>query len=203
MTDLLNIIDFKEKEEFQSEFDRIAKEILHNYHLVTPVDSYIIREIEFYYFSKTHQDNSCHQNKRQLLNSRFYFHRFKDPSKYLNQKRKGIDITFGNNMENFGGILIRAIQSVKTHDVLLGIGNISNRIIFELGGPNKILDLYRIDNDVFDKTALLHLAKEDINEFKIFRKGRQGLLLDKNVVNKFFLNASYNYFTYPELTELL
>ena len=114
---MIEDFDIKEndnRELFQLEFDRIAKRILGEYLLVTPKQSYVIREIEFYYFSEHHQDYYCHKNPKQLTNSNFYFHRYVSPEKYLNLKQKGIDLTIGNSYNCYGGVLIRAIQNSES-----------------------------------------------------------------------------------------
>jgi hypothetical protein len=202
------IEDFKIEEQvsrelFQLEFDRIAKQILSEYLLVTPQHSYQIREIEFYYFSENHQDWYCHKNPRQLTNSKFYFHRFLSPEKYLNLKQKGFDLTIGNSDNRYGGILIRAIQNSKSQEVLTGIGLITNRIIEEMDGPDKISTLYVSNVSIFEPNSSLRIQKCETNNLKIFKKQRQGLNLKTEDSDSFFLTAPYNYFTYPKIHQVI
>lgn len=205
MNNLLNMKTFKSREEYHSEFDRIAKKILNACELRTPTsNTYLIREIEFYYHTDNHTDYYCHKNSEQLNNSTFYFHRFKDPEKYLRLKQKGIDITFGNQSRcEYGGILIRAIQNINSGDIFTGIGKLTNHIIAEIGGPKEIQQLYDTKNAAFNKSASLHLSCSDNNRLKIYKKRRQGLNHKPKDTDKFYLNATYNYFTYPEISELL
>ena len=203
MNDLLNIINFKKREEYQAEFDRIARKLLNSYKLITPENIYIIREIEFYYYAENHTDFYCHKSNRQLNKSTFYFHRFKDPEKYLRLRQKGIDITFGNQKNTYGGILIRAIQNIDSGDVFTGIGKLTNQIIDEISGAKEIQKLYESDDNVFNKSSCLHLLYSDNNRLKIFKKCRQGLNQKTSDSDEFYLNAAYNYFTYPEILELI
>lgn len=113
MNDILRIFKHDKREEYQSDFDRIAKVLLNHTELITKENSYRIREIEFYYYSVIHTDFYCHKNERQLTNQKLYFHRFKDPEKYERLKQKGMDITVGNGESIFGGILIRTIENEK------------------------------------------------------------------------------------------
>jgi hypothetical protein len=203
MTETLIIKDYNNRRDYEFEFDRIAKVILNNFELRTLKSTYIISEIEFYYYSRNHTDYYCHKNLRQLLNSRFYFHRFKDPDKYSNLKQKGTDITIGDNNNTFGGILIRAIQDKESAEFYTGIGNITNRIIEEIGGTSEIQKLYDSDISVFNNSTNLYLQNSINNGLKIFKKKRQGLNHDTIDSDKFYINAPYNYFTYPKISELL
>ncbi|MDA3818099.1 MAG: hypothetical protein PF486_12030 [Prolixibacteraceae bacterium] len=203
MNDLLNIINFKKREEYQAEFDRIAKKILNSYNLIISEKAYRIREIEFYYYSENHTDFYCHNNPRQQEKANFYFHRFKDPEKYLRLRQKGIDITFGTPDKSYGGILIRAIQNINSGDVFTGIGKLTNKIIAKIGGPKEIQKLYDSGDNVFNESSSLHLLCSDNNRLKIFKKYRQGLNHNALDTDNFYLNSAYNYFTYPEISELI
>ena len=187
MNDTLTIIEHDKREEFQSDFDRIAKVLLNHTELITRENTYRIREIEFYYYSDIHTDFYCHKNERQLTNQKFYFHRFKDYEKYERLKQKGIDITVGNGESIFGGILIRAIENVKTNEIITGIGNLTNQIISDINGTFSILELYKSDKNIFDLSGLIFLKTCHCNELKIFKKHRQGLNLKKEDTDKFYL----------------
>lgn len=202
MNETLTIKEHNNREEYQSDFDRIAKTLLNHTILKTIENSYRIREIEFYYHSAIHTDFYCHKNDRQLKNQRLYFHRFKDPEKYVRLKHKGIDITLGNGEEIFGGILIRAIENIETNEIITGIGNLANQIIIDIGGTFSILELYESNKNIFDSTGPIYLDTGKENSFKIFKKIRQGLNLAKEDVDKFYLDSKYNYFTYPEIEVL-
>lgn len=203
MSGFLNIPSRECKEDYLAEFDWIAKMLLNDYQLVTPKNNYIIREIEFYYYSNIHQDCYCHKSPRQLTNSNLYFHRFKDHEKYQRLKQKGIDITIGDGKNCYGGILIRAIQNINSGDVFTGIGNITNLLIEEIGGTAMISRLYSMDNCIFNEDSSLRLKLTDNFKYKVYKKSRQGLNFKENDINKYYINAKYNYFSYPEIEYVL
>ncbi|MEQ6119653.1 hypothetical protein [Reichenbachiella sp. MALMAid0571] len=202
MNDTLTINKHDTREGYQSDFDRIAKVLLNHFELTTKENSYRIREIEFYYYSVIHKDFYCHKNERQLTNQKLYFHRFKDPEKYVRLKQKGIDITFGNEETVYGGILIRSIENIKTSEIITGIGNLTNQIISDIDGTFSIVELYKSDKNIFDSSGFVYLKTCQNNELKIFKKHRQGLNLKKEDSDKFYLDLKYNYFTYPEIEVL-
>ena len=197
MNETLTINEHDKREDYQSDFDKIAKVLLNETELITKENSYRIREIEFYYHSDNHTDFYCHKNERQKKSNRLYFHRFKNPDKYERLKQKGIDITIGNGKSIYGGILIRAIENIKTNEILTGIGNITNQIINEIGGTSVIQDIYNSNKTIFDSSAPIYLKSFLDNGLKIFKKHRQGLNLKKEDLESFYLNSKYNYFTYP------
>ena len=202
MKDTLTINRNEKREDYQYDFDKIAKILLNQTELIANNCSYRIREIEFYYFSNNHTDFYCHKNLRQLSNQRLYFHRFKDPEKYIRLKQKGIDITNGNGESIFGGILIRAIENNETNQIITGIGNLTNQIISDIGGTFSISDIYASDKDIFDSSALIYLKISQNNGLKIFKKHREGIKLKKEDTDSFYLNAKYNYFSFPEIEVL-
>ena len=191
------INEHNKKEDYQSDFDRIAKVLLNQTELVTQKNFYRIREIEFYYYSAEHTDFYCHRNDRQLKNNSLYFHRFKDPEKYVRLKQKGIDITMGNGKTIYGGILIRAIENIKTNEIFTGIGKLTNQVINDIGGTFAIQDIYNAGKSIFDSSALIYLKSVSDNGLRIFKKRRQGLNLKKDDIGSFYWDSKYNYFTYP------
>lgn len=120
MEETLIIKEHNNFEDYQSDFDRIARVLLNKVELVTKENVYRIREIEFYYYSPNHNDFYCHKHERQRTCNRLYFHRFKSPASYDKLKFKGLDITNGND-NSYGGILIRAIENTKSNEILTGI----------------------------------------------------------------------------------
>lgn len=197
MNDTLTINEHDHREDYQSDFDRVAKALLNHMELITKDNSYRIREIEFYYHSDNHTDFYCHKNENQKKRNRLYFHRFKDPEKYQRLKQKGIDITIGDGKSVYGGILIRVIENIKTNEILKGIGNLTNQIIKEIGGTFAIQDVYNSNKSIFDSSSLIYLKSSPDNGLKIFKKHRQGLNLKKEDMGSFYLDSKYNYFTYP------
>jgi len=197
MKNIFEINQHKNRNDYSLEFDRIAKEILNSYILKTPENEYKIKEIEFYYFlNNYHMDYYCHKDMRQKLNSQLYFHRFKYPEKYRNKRQKGIDLTFGLN-NSFGGILIRLLQNIKTQKYITGIGNITNQILEDINGAETITKIYEQNENVFSDNSIIKLIKSENEKSNIYKKQRIGLNLKKLDTDMFFLNAKYNYFTYP------
>ncbi len=203
MDNTLNIKNCENRSGYITEFDRIAKMILNCTELVTKENSYRIREIEFYYYNHIHTDFYCHKSPRQKLNSKFYFHRFKNPEKYMRLMQKGIDITCGDNNGSLGGILIRAIEDIKSGIIYTGIGKLTNRIIDEIGGVNEITRLYESNKPVFDESACIYMKHTENNGLKILKKHRQGLNSNSKDEDRFYIDSKYNYFTFPELEELV
>lgn len=196
------INEHNKKEDYQSDFNRIAKILLNQTELIAQKESYLIREIEFYYYSANHTDFYCHTNSRQLTSNKLYFHRFRDPEKYNRSKWKGLDITIGKNNSIYGGILIRAIENVKTKEIITGIGKLTDQLITDIGGTSIIQKIYEADNSIFDPSALIHLKSIPDNKLGIFKKHRQGLNLKKEDNGSFYLDVKYNYFTYPKVEVL-
>jgi len=202
MNNDFSIIDHEKKEDYRKDFDKIAKVLLNQTKLIVNENSYLIREIEFYYYCANHTDFYCHKNDRQLKYNRLYFHRFKDPGKYMRLKQKGLDLTIGNDSSIYGGILIRAIENAKTNMIYTGIGNLTNQIISDIGGAFVIQEVYNEDKSNFDPSSLIHLEASSDNGLTIFKQQRQGLNLKKEDSENFYFNSKYNYFTYPVI-ELL
>lgn len=103
--------------DYQTEFIRIAGELMNGWFLIAGSSRYQIAEVEFYLKSAVHQDDYSHGHEIQKENSKWYFH----PS--------GVDITFGNGI-NYGGILIRAIINFDTKKYTYGPLNCLTEIFF-------------------------------------------------------------------------
>ncbi len=83
-----------------TDFQRIANDILNHWVLKVEDALFRITEIEFYYKNaEYHIDSYIHGHELQKQKGKWYFH------------GSGIDITFGDG-EAFGGILIRAIYNI-------------------------------------------------------------------------------------------
>jgi len=205
MNQALFINEYNHRDAYQSDFDRVAKVLLNRSELKVNKTAYRIIEIEFYYDSPNHTDFYCHRALRQLRNQRLYLHRFNESGKYDALRRKGLDITIGNEKGIYGGILIRAIENVETNKIITGIGKLTNQILDDVGGVNRtdsVLKLYSEDKDIFDSSGLIYLENVEDNRLPIFKKQRQGLNKKKYDKDKFYLDAKYNYFTYPNIEVL-
>lgn len=145
-----------------------------------------IMEIEFYYYEKqSHPDPFTHKDEHQGYSGKWYFHRQNGKS-YKGGTYKGLDITFGSNIEGvYGGILIRAI---KYKDILIE-------------GPCKVVDfilnktkcktieklLEKFESEELPKSVsendilvLCEIPKEKIKKNIIYKAPRVGLSLKKS-----------------------
>jgi len=186
-------------EELGQVFDKVAIELLRKTKIVSGLNEYLIKEIEFYLYSDhykhldpyVHGKNECHP---QLKFGRWYFHRL-IPIKikeYQNIRRKGVDITFGSEQHNnFGGILIRKIE--KSNTTITGIGNIVTALINDTR-VSEFEKFVHQDISVFDSNALLRLEYFPNSLDKaIFKGPRKGLNQEKDNECLFF-RKDYNYF---------
>lgn len=99
MTDFLTI-----EEETDSEFERIANQLLNHHAIQNHESVYRMTEIEFYWNSPQHNDDSTYKRKYvDPKNGEWFFH------------YSGVDIGLKSEKFNgYGGILIRGILCIKT-----------------------------------------------------------------------------------------
>jgi hypothetical protein len=109
---------FSTVKEFEARFAQIADIILNNTVLVANKRRYRLLEIEFYFTSSTHNDPFTHGHEIQSKLGNWYFHRH--GSQYRGGTYKGLDISIGNNPDERGGILFRAVEAMDTGDVICG-----------------------------------------------------------------------------------
>lgn len=91
------------EKETDSEFEKIAFELLNNYAIQNHESTYRITEIEFYWNSPSHNDQSTYlRNHVNPKNGEWFFH------------YSGVDIALkSEKLKGFGGILIRGIYCTK------------------------------------------------------------------------------------------
>lgn len=88
-------------------FDSLAEALLRHATLCIGGEEHRVREIEFYYREREHDDPFAHAHPIQSTAQRWYFHR--EGSGYRGGTYKGLDLTFGPP-EARGGILLRSLQ---------------------------------------------------------------------------------------------
>lgn len=106
-----------DKIEITEDFNRIAKELMSNYQIVSVLgEKFNIHEIEFYFYSNAHRDPSVHRHNLKVAQWRVHY--------------SGVDITFDgcamltdicknkkcincDELSSYGGILIRSIGNSK------------------------------------------------------------------------------------------
>lgn len=154
-----------------------------------------IEEIEIYYNSSNHKDEYVHKNKDQLTNGKWYFHQYHNGT-YKSGTYKGMDITFGNGKDIYGGVLIRSIMDEDDEEFITGPCNTVNYILKQLDHC-EISDLVDEMNtlDVFDKKNPFYLTvSADQNNDKIFSGPRVGLSLKYPE----YLLKEYRYLKQPD-----
>jgi hypothetical protein len=91
------------EQETDSEFEKIALELLNNYAIQNHESIYRITEIEFYWNSPTHNDQSTYLRKHVNPDSGDWFFHY-----------SGVDITLkSEELKGYGGILIRGITCLQ------------------------------------------------------------------------------------------
>lgn len=118
----------------QTDFQEISEYLLSEVVIETSEKKYYrIGEIEFYLYGPlNHPDIFVHRDKEQLENSTWYHHRQNGKS-FKEGTYKGLDITFGNGQDVYGGILIRSLLLVEGLDKL-------NQITKIIEGPSLCVD---------------------------------------------------------------
>ena len=96
--------------ENESEFKEIALRLFQNYAIINHESTFRFVDVEFYWNSKTHQDNSTYKRKYvEPNNGEWFFH------------YSGVDIALRNNETGgYGGILIREIYDINKKEFYRG-----------------------------------------------------------------------------------
>lgn len=98
-----------ESSNFEKEFARIAEDLFRNAVLVKDFNTrYMLTELEFYYHSDFHPDDYIYKKEEQLTFGKFFRH------------GTGIDLTFGNKTNIYGGILIRGLYDLDKNSYVNG-----------------------------------------------------------------------------------
>lgn len=150
------------------DFDYVANILLNQTQIQIADVCYRFVEIEFYLNNILHPDSYVHSNPDQLMQNKFYFHKFKNGT-YKSGTYKGMDLTFGNEEYcAYFGILIRAILNTESNDIIEGPCNVVNHILKCYGVDNvgdlthgKVLSINRNSSnlilnrtDVFDQEQM-------------------------------------------------
>ncbi len=151
----------------------LGKELVKNYGIRINGQVFQFAELEMYFHSEAHPDNSTHKHERQLEKDSWYFHR--RGSSYLGGPRKGLDLTFGDKDKNhYFGVLIRAITSVDEDKYIYGP---SLTVDFILEQTKRSMS--QLEAQAASKNSLLTLVKlEAAVESPIYEAPRRGLNKD-------------------------
>jgi len=143
-------------------FDKIADWLFNRVVLCVDNESFRFIEIEFYYYSDKHPDTYTYRKKEQLEHGRWYDH------------SSGIDLTFGDEKSNYGGVLIRGIKNLKNEKY------ISKPLIIK-----EIITKAWISKNIFS-----NLEASTLKEEMYIKVRRVNLNPNKNPL---FYNKSYRY----------
>ena len=159
LKDLLDISDLKESD-INKRFKKIAETLMGNYIIKKGEKKYAFTEIEFYLYTNSHQDYITYPRKTTVGN--WWFH----PS--------GVDITFGSSdieisydekgkeivslydNPQFGGILIRGLYNIPSHEnkegkYIFGPHNCINELWDKFNAFNYFPDEYPIIEKIDNK----------------------------------------------------
>jgi len=106
----MNIDFLKVEQETEHEFKSIADKLLNDFAIQNHESIYRLIDIEFYWTSPKHKDDSTYERKHvEPKNGDWFFH------------YSGVDIALKNeNIGGFGGILIRGIYSLRENRIYKG-----------------------------------------------------------------------------------
>jgi hypothetical protein len=144
------------EQETNSEFEKIAFELLNNYAIQNHESIYRITEIEFYWNSPTHNDQSTYpRNHVNPNNGDWFFH------------YSGVDIALkSEKLKGYGGILIRGIHCIKSNKPYKGpmvcaMKLFSGTNAFSESIKTRIIK-YEFDKREYTKTPRVGLGKNAI-----------------------------------------
>ncbi len=159
----MDFLKINKHRDFQSWFKEIALKLFREYELVVNNAVYDFSEVEFYYHSNNHKDPYVHKDNMQLTNGQWYFH------------GSGIDITFGEKRDIYGGILIRGIKKIKPSTKFYsGPLVVAKEIFQQLGsiefGDHKIglrkKEVARVITNDFGQSTRINLPNKKENDFR-------------------------------------
>lgn len=122
---------YKDCATIQDKFKLFATYLLKQFKMKIGENVCSLEEVEIYYNSKDHKDDYTHKNKDQLTNAMWYFHQYPNGT-YKSGTYKGLDITFGNGKDIYGGVLIRSIENTTTNEFITGPCNVVTYILKKL-----------------------------------------------------------------------
>lgn len=202
-----------DKEGLEEAFYNVAKELLQKSKLIAGEAEYKIREIEFYFSGKYYDHVDPYVHSEQYGNTEtpqsefgdWYFHRFVSKDTYTHNRR-GVDITFGNEeLQNYGGILIRAISPMTGNAVkpIQGPSNVVNAIKGNLDDANSEWNMNDIakgkNKFVFNPKSPLRIVPFEQGASEILSVKRYGLSEDRDIK---YHGKKYRYFSKDYLKEV-
>lgn len=165
------------KDAIASCFDRVADQLLRKCLVILDDRTYLLSEIEFYYYSDIHQDPYVHRHPNQLKTGLWYFHNV------------GQDLTFGRD-GSYGGILIRGITS-------------TDRSHFADGPVKTFEELFNKELAIDDRHVFrVKFSEEPLipGEQKMYSFPRVGLYPQGREHDEAYFFKRYRYLSHPWLT---
>lgn len=160
---------------------QLAERVLGESRLVVASFEFRPLEVEFYYRGDGCVDPFAHGHPVQAIPNRFYFHRI--GKGYRGGSFKGLDLTFGSEGRDRGGMLLRTLQG-PDGQVVSGPSKIVDRLL-ELSGADSVADLDRSLQAADDRTQPLYFELgEGRSKEPILRSARVGLSLRSPIDRK-------------------
>lgn len=177
--------EFQSEKDMTNQFTEIANNLMNYFVIRANRKDYRLAEIEFYLYEKDkHKDDFIHAKiikdkpndsaKHQIKMGCWYFH------------YSGIDLTFGNGKNRFGGILIRSLVALDVK---------SKPIIGPLKLKNHLLNQYEFLNQSRDFLKLVYdekILKETIIPMQRIGLGTTGNGMYKNHKYRFVVSQIQN-----------
>lgn len=121
---LESIVPTLDKQALNTRFPKIAEFLMKNYGIASRDQIYLLNEIEFYYYGPLYDDKRTETGK-----SRLTFERTARAGSWFIHSY-GVDLTFNSSkVEGFGGgVLLRSIEDMDTHNATTGPINCVNEL---------------------------------------------------------------------------
>jgi len=160
------------EEKIEIEFVRLAELILLEKQLIVNEARFNFTEIEFYFYTKTHQDSFTHEHKMEAGKWRFH--------------NQGFDVTLRSE-NGFGGILIRGVEYAGKFT------NGPRRVLFE------VMQYLNGVTEVENKIGIISKEKENLKIFNTFRHGLDKPSPNLKCDNPdYFKKAKYRFIVKPQ-----
>ena len=188
-----------EKRNLEKVFDQIAIPLLRQCKIVTPKNTFNIREFEIFFYDKEKRpDPYAESDKGRLTFGEWNFQYFTELETFLKSNDNGIEITFGNEEKGiYGSILLKTIENVSTRKLIVGHNNVVKELIENIGKENVKHYALGKGQFAFDKQQILRLEVSNANFSKsIFKTQRVGLEFKNEEKANQFYKAPYCYFNH-------
>ena len=164
-------IDKTNRDTIVNSLERIAKNLILNKGIKVNDSVFSIFDVEIYYWHKLHRDDYANPNFHKRPTGEFEAHRY------------GIDLSLGNQEDEFGGILICGIVNIKSNESPIYK---SSHVL------NTLFNKLRIGQNVFE------IIDYENPQQEVFKSARLKLGKASTDSKKEFVSALYKYLSYSE-----